>query len=93
VSKRLNEQLAAEEPRSAPEPETAEERSERLLRKRGFRIAGLGALIFLVWEGVRLLGNIEHSFTGVVIAVGAVGLFLLFERSVEDDRKEHGDDD
>ena len=88
MTRSLHDKFASEEARTAPEPETAEERSERLSRKRGFRIAGLGALIFLLWEAVRMLGNADHSITGVILAIGAVGLFVLFEMSSESDKDE-----
>ncbi len=93
MSHSLHDGFASEEPRSAPEPETAEQRSERLSKRRGFRIAGLGAVVFLLWEAVTMIGNIDRSVTGIIVLLGVIGLALLFERSVEEDREEHSDDD
>jgi hypothetical protein len=77
LTKSLHDDLGAEQPRTAPDPETAEERTERLSRRRGFQIAGLAALLIVGWEVLQWVGHARgHGVVGalIVLAIGALAV-------------------
>jgi len=81
----LNEELAKQEPRSAPEPETAEERFERLLPKRRWP-AVIGATATAIWLAFEVLGHVgQFGKWGFIALVGATVVAIVIGESTEDD--------
>jgi hypothetical protein len=81
----LNERLASEDAHVAPEPETAEERVERLLPKRRW-LGLLGLVAATAWAASELFLHMRGL--GFVAAAIVVILGVLFAYAEEDDDDE-----
>ena len=77
----LNEELASQEPRTAPELETAEERFERLLPRRRWA-AAVGVVAAATWAVLEVLGHVgELGKSGLIaLVVATLAAIVIGER-------------